>query len=64
MFSMLADQVNANAKVLIEEAAKNRQSPLGSKIQKIGDWYASFLDESQIEKLGLSPLKPENVSRL
>ena len=59
MFSVLRDQVNANAKILIEEAAQNRQAPQGSKIQKIGDWYASFLDESQIEKLGLSPLKPK-----
>jgi len=59
MFSVLRDQVNANAKALMEEAAKNRQASQGSKIQKIGDWYASFLDESQIEKLGLSPLKPE-----
>ena len=59
MFSVLRDQVNTNAKVLMEEAVKNRQAPQGSKIQKIGDWYASFLDESQIEKLGLSPLKPK-----
>jgi hypothetical protein len=59
MFSVLRDQVNTNAKALMEEAAKNRQAPQESKIQKIGDWYASFFDESQIEKLGLSPLKPE-----
>ena len=59
MFSVLRDQVNTNAKALMEEAGKNRQASQGSKIQKIGDWYASFLDESQIEKLGLSPLKPE-----
>jgi putative endopeptidase len=59
MFSVGKDQINSKAKVLIDEAAANRQAPKGSILQKIGDWYASLMDEAQIEKLGLSPLKPE-----
>src|SRR2546430_14772152 len=30
----------------------------GSEARKIGDYYASFMDEDRIEKRGLEPLQP------
>ena len=47
---------------LIAEAAKT-QAPAGSDARKIGDYYATFLDEAAIEAKGLDPLRPE-LSRI
>jgi putative endopeptidase len=41
---------------LIAEAAA--QAPPGSDARKVGDYYASFLDEDAVEAKGLAPLKP------
>jgi putative endopeptidase len=43
-------------KTLLEGAAKDTASPKGSAIQKVGDFYASGMDEGAIEKAGLTPL--------
>jgi putative endopeptidase len=43
---------------LIAETARTRGSS-GSDARKIGDYYASFMDEAGIEAKGLRPLKPE-----
>jgi putative endopeptidase len=43
---------------LIEDAAK-AHAPLGSAEQKVGDFYASGMDETLIDRVGLSPLSPE-----
>ena len=42
---------------LIAEAAK-QNAPAGSDARKIGDYYASFMDEATIETKGLAPLAP------
>lgn len=42
---------------LIAETAKT-EAPPGSDARKIGDYYASFMDEAGIEAKGLDPLKP------
>jgi predicted metalloendopeptidase len=41
---------------LIAEAA--RAAPAGSEARKVGDYYASFLDEAAIAALGTAPLAP------
>jgi putative endopeptidase len=41
---------------IIEEAAASKSAP-GSPEQKVGDYYASFMDESAIEAAGLKPAK-------
>ena len=43
---------------LIADAAKGH-APLGSTEQKVGDFYASGMDEKLIEQVGVSPLSPE-----
>lgn len=44
-------------KEILESAAKNR-GPAGSASQRVGDFYASGMNESEIEAAGLKPLAP------
>jgi len=39
--------------------AKNTNAPKGSSEQKVGDYYATCMDEAKIEADGLKPLEPE-----
>lgn len=41
----------------IAEGAKTAEA--GTLLRKVGDFYASFMDEAAIEKAGLAPLQPE-----
>jgi putative endopeptidase len=44
---------------ILEEAAKDKSAAPGSNRQKIGDFYASCMDEPQAEAVGAKPLDPE-----
>ena len=44
---------------ILERAAADRKAPEGSNEQKIGDFYASCMDEAKIEADGIKPLEPE-----
>ena len=57
-FSLLEDGAEQNLKAILEEAAA-ANTPVGSDAQKVGDLYASFLDEATIEARGLTPLTTE-----
>ncbi len=57
-FNVLAENNRTKLRQIIENAAKAK-APAGSITQKIGDFYASGMDTLNLEKLGLSPLKPE-----
>src|SRR6202453_3783753 len=52
------DNENALRKIL-DEAAADKSAKAGSNWQKIGDFYASCMDESAVETAGLKPLMPE-----
>jgi putative endopeptidase len=52
------DNENALQKILDKAAADKSAAP-GSNWQKIGDFYASCMDESAIETAGIQPLQPE-----
>ena len=56
-FNQLAEQNLLILKDILEKASANDPSrtPL---MQKIGDQYASCMDEAQVNKLGATPLKP------
>jgi len=57
-FTRLREIAQERTRTLIQaQAAAN--APADSEARKIGDYYASFMDEAQIEKLGAAPLKPE-----
>ncbi|MES0874953.1 M13 family metallopeptidase [Sinimarinibacterium thermocellulolyticum] len=58
-FTHLADEAEAQLRAIIEEAARAKNHPPGSDEQKVGDYYAAFMDEARIEKLGLEPLAGE-----
>jgi putative endopeptidase len=57
-FNKLADEAEANLRVIVEEAAVAKAAK-GSDQQLIGDYYTSFMDEGRAEQLGLAPLQPE-----
>jgi putative endopeptidase len=56
--AVIKEKVSARVRGLIEEAAKANM-PEGSDTRKIGDYFASFMDEAHIEQLGASPLNAE-----
>jgi len=56
--AILIEKTNAQVRDLIQDAAKGNPQP-GSDAQKVGDYYASYMDEAGIEAKGISPLKPE-----
>jgi predicted metalloendopeptidase len=57
-FMKLQDDVEKNLKAIVEEATA--AGPGADPEQRmVGDFYASFMDESRAERLGLAPLEPE-----
>ena len=44
---------------ILEAAAKDSSAQPGSNWQKIGDYYASCMDETAVESVGVKPLQPE-----
>jgi len=56
--AVLVEKTNAQVRDLIQDAAKGKAAP-GSDAQRVGDYYASYMDEAGIEAKGLAPLKPE-----
>src|SRR5258706_16270125 len=44
---------------LLQSAAADRSAPRGSELRKIGDFFASGMDEAAVEKTGIAPLQPE-----
>ncbi len=57
-YGKLQDENRVQLRAILEEAAKN-DIPRTAVVQKIGDYYASCMDEPAIEKLGATPLQPE-----
>ena len=55
---MLAEKTRERVRGLMRESA-TAHSPSGSVAQKVGDYYASFMDEAGIEAKGLPPLAEE-----
>jgi predicted metalloendopeptidase len=56
--SLLQEEAERDLKAILEEAAASGAAP-GTDEQKVGDFYASFLDEATIEARGLQPLAAE-----
>jgi putative endopeptidase len=57
-FTVLADGAERNLRNIAEEDAA-AGAAAGSDQQLIGDYYTSYMDEGQAEKLGLQPLRAE-----
>ena len=58
IFTRLDEQSQNRVRDIIEQAAASQPAP-GSPEQKIGDYYASFMDEITIETNALKPVQPE-----
>ncbi|MBL4597190.1 MAG: M13 family peptidase [Robiginitomaculum sp.] len=57
-FTVLAERSEKQVRTIIQDAA-TANSPSGSPEQKIGDLYASFMDEAAIEANGLTSLQAD-----
>jgi putative endopeptidase len=57
-FNILQVRNEKITRQLIEDAAK-AHAPDGSTAQKVGDFYASGMDEKVIDSLGVGPLSPQ-----
>ena len=57
-FDSLRDRSDDNVKVIIEAAAA-KNAPVGSEEQKIGDFYAAFMDTDTIESKGMTPIQAD-----
>ncbi|WP_293677627.1 M13 family metallopeptidase N-terminal domain-containing protein [uncultured Phenylobacterium sp.] len=57
-FVVIAEKTAARIRGIIEASAETPNAE-GSDARKIGDYFASFMDEARIEALGAEPLKPE-----
>ena len=44
---------------ILEAATKNKTAKPGSLEQKVGDFYASCMDQEKIEAEGIKPIEPE-----
>jgi putative endopeptidase len=58
-FTLLEEGAQRNLHAILEEAANQPDRPPGSDAQKVGNFYASFMDEATIEARGLQPLADE-----
>ncbi len=54
-FTTLDDAARENIRTIIEEATKN---PVDANGQKVGDFYASFMNERLIDERGLKSIQP------
>ena len=58
MFTALRATSDERTRAIVEAAAQ-AEAPAGSETRKIGDYFASFMDEAAVEAKGTAPLKPE-----
>ncbi|MGX7668422.1 M13 family metallopeptidase [Flavobacterium pedocola] len=56
IFRTIGDTINSQIKQICVKASEDTGAEKGSNKQKIGDFYASGMDENAIEKAGLTPL--------
>ncbi|RLV58604.1 M13 family peptidase [Parashewanella curva] len=55
-FSVLYEKSQDALKKIIEETAKQPNKVDGSSAQKVGDFYASYMNTDKIKELGITPL--------
>ncbi len=58
-FTKLADDAQIQLRAIIEELAAKPDKKPGSVEQKVGDYYAAFMDQARADSLGLKPIEPE-----
>jgi putative endopeptidase len=58
-FIELAEKSEAALRVIIEEAAADKDAKPDSELQKVGNLYQSFMDTQRIESLGVEPVRAD-----
>ena len=58
-FSVLVKQNQEVIRQILEDAAQDARARPGSDERKVGDFYASGMDEKAIDAAGVEPLRPE-----
>lgn len=58
-FSELAERNRDILRGILEKDAADKSAPPGSNIQKLGDYYASCMNEKAVDAEGAKPLAPE-----
>lgn len=58
-FNLLEDFNKKALKSLLEEAAAQKNAKAGTPTQMVGDFYATGMDTTTIDKLGISAIQPE-----
>jgi predicted metalloendopeptidase len=58
-FNIAQETVENQVRTIIEQSEQDKKRAPGSDAQKIGDFYASFMDEARRNVQGLAPLKGE-----
>ncbi len=58
-FAKLRDDLNPQLRAIIEAAQKDPHKKAGTDTQKIGDLYASYMDQQKLDALGYRPLAGE-----
>jgi putative endopeptidase len=57
--NILNEKTRDSLREILEAAAKNTAAKKGSNEQKVGDYFASCMDEAKIEAEGLKPIQAE-----
>ncbi|HEX3083940.1 MAG TPA: M13 family metallopeptidase, partial [Pyrinomonadaceae bacterium] len=57
--NILNEKTRDTLREILEEEAKNTAAKKGSNEQKVGDYFASCMDEAKIEAEGLKPIQAE-----
>ncbi|RFP12699.1 M13 family peptidase [Duganella sp. BJB475] len=58
-FEKLDDDTKPQLRAIIEAAAADPNKTPGSDAQRIGDFFASYMDEAKLAEVGLTPLRAE-----
>ena len=53
------DRTQERLRAIVEGASKTANKAPGSDQQKLGDFFAAFMDEARVNQLGKAPLDPE-----
>jgi putative endopeptidase len=58
-FFALRDKSESNLRTMIEQIAAMADNPAGPEARKLGDLYASFMDEARANELGKKPAEAD-----
>ena len=58
-FAKLRDDTLPQLRAIIEQAAQDRTAAANSETRKVGDLYASFMDQPKRDALGIAPIQAE-----